>query len=116
MFKSIKNFFYNMVTTMDGKSVNSKIFVGLLSFVVCSVALFIPSVTHDKFLIYIIFCASCFGMSCYDNKTSFQITKNESNTTTETKTSTSNKTTTTDVTSIVNNTVDKISKKVGKKK
>lgn len=111
MFKSIKNFFYNMVTTMDGTSVNSKIFVGLISFVVCSVALFIPSVTHDKFLIYIIFCASCFGMSCYDNKTSFQINKNES----ITETKTSNKTTTTDVTSMVNNAVDKISEKVGKK-
>ena len=87
MFKSIKQFFMDMVTDAGGGT-NSKIFVGLVSFVVSSVALFITSVPHDKLLIYIIFCASCFGMSCYDNKTSFKINKDV----TETKTSSSSTT------------------------
>ena len=90
MFNSIKKFFKDMVTDAGGGT-NSKIFVGLLSFVVSSAALFIASVPHDKLLIYIIFCASCFGMSCYDNKTSFNISKSDS--TTETKTTSTNKNT-----------------------
>jgi len=96
----IKHFFHNMICSRYG-NVNSKIFVGLLSFVVSSVALFIPAVPHDKLLIYIIFCASCFGMSCYDNKTSFKFTKND--TTSETVTTTKNTDVKVDAAEIVKN-------------
>lgn len=110
MFNSIKKFFKDMVTDAGGGT-NSKIFVGLISFVVSSAALFIPAVPHDKLLIYIIFCASCFGMSCYDNKTSFKFTKND--TTSETVTTTKDTDVKVDAADIVGKITDKIK---GKKK
>lgn len=97
----MKAFFLNMVTSRDG-TINSKIFCGLIGFLVLIVGLFFGVDAH----LYYIF-AMCdvfyFGGSVIDNWTAPKIEVNK----TENKTST----TTTDVSNIVNNMVDKVAKK-----
>lgn len=97
----MKAFFLNMVTSRDG-TINSKIFCGLIGFLVLIIGLFFGVDAH----LYYIF-AMCdvfyFGGSVIDNWTAPKIEVNK----TENKTST----TTTDVASIANNMVDKVAKK-----
>lgn len=99
----MKAFFLNMVTSRDG-TINSKIFCGLIGFLVLIVGLFFGVDAH----LYYIF-AMCdvfyFGGSVIDNWTAPKIEIKKSETITkETKTET-------DVSNIVNNMVDKVAKK-----
>lgn len=98
----IKQFFYNMVCCRDG-TVNSKIFCGLIGFVVLIVGLFV-GVDEKLYYIFAMCDVFYFGGSVVDNWTApkIEVTKTENiNKNTET---------TTDVTSIVNNIVDKVKK------
>lgn len=97
-----------MITDAGG-GINSKIFVGLISFAISLVGYFLGIVPTEKFALMLAFSSSALGWSYLDNKSAIQIKLNE------TKTETINKntetTTTTDVTNIVNNMVDKVKKK-----
>ena len=96
-----------MITDAGG-GINSKIFVGLISFAISLVGYFLGIVPTEKFALMLAFSSSALGWSYLDNKSAIQIKLNE------TKTETINKntetTTTTDVTGIVNNMVDKVKK------
>ena len=100
-------FFKDMITDAGG-GINSKIFVGLISFAISLVGYFLGIVPTEKFALMLAFSSSALGWSYLDNKSAIQIKLNE------TKTETINKntetTTTTDVTGIVNNMVDKVKK------
>lgn len=82
-------FFKNMLTDAYGGT-NSKIFVGLLSFIVAVILAFLK---YDiaYVIAFLSFSAGCFGFSCFDNKSAFQF-KN-----TDTKTETINTTKDTDI-------------------
>lgn len=101
----MKAFFLNMITSRDG-TINSKIFCGLIGFLVLIIGLFLGVDAH----LYYIF-AMCdvfyFGGSVIDNWTAPKIESIK----TENKQSTSTTTTTTDVTNMVNNMVNKVTKK-----
>lgn len=111
MFKSIKKFFKDMVTDAGGGT-NSKIVFGMLAFVV---AVILASLKYDiQYIIaFLAFSAGSFGFSCFDNKSAFQFKNTE--TKTETKTTTKNTDTKLDVGDVINNAVNKITKR-GRKK
>ena len=111
MFKSIKWFFKDMVTDAGGH-VNSKIVLGIVSFIVAIILAFLQYPTQYP-VMFLTFSGSCFGFSCFDNKSAFQFKNSE----TKTETSTSTKTTDVkiDAGEITNNIVNKLTKR-GKKK
>ena len=111
MFKSIKWFFKDMVTDAGGH-INSKIVLGITSFIIAVVLAFLKYPTQYP-IMFLTFSGGCFGFSCFDNKSAFQF----KNTSTETKTETSTKDTEVkiDAAEITNKIVDKITKR-GKKK
>ena len=111
MFKSIKLFFSDMVKDTSGH-VNSKIFMGIISFIVAIILAFLQYPTQYP-IMFLTFSGGCFGFSCFDNKSAFQF----KNTSTETKTETSTKDTEVkiDAAEITNKIVDKITRR-GKKK
>lgn len=88
MFKSIKLFFSDMVRDTSGH-VNSKIVMGIISFIVASILAFIgaDNIYVGMFLTY---SAGSFGFSCFDNKSAFQFKNTETKTTTETITKDTN--------------------------
>lgn len=99
----IKQFFYSMVCCRDG-TVNSKIFCGLIGFVVLIIGLFV-GVDEKLYYIFAMCDVFYFGGSVVDNWTApkIEVTKTE-NKTSESKTEV-------DVANIVNNTVDKFTRK-----
>lgn len=109
MFKSVKLFFSDMVKDTSGH-VNSKIFMGIISFIVAVVLAFLKYDIQYP-IAFLAFSSGCFGFSCFDNKSAFQF-KN-----TETKTETSTKTTDIklDAGNVINNAVNKITKRSKKK-
>lgn len=111
MFKSIKWFFKDMVTDAGGH-VNSKIVLGIISFIVAVILAFLQYPTQYP-VMFLTFSGSCFGFSCFDNKSAFQFKNSE----TKTETITTNKDTEVkiDAAEITNKIVDKITKR-GKKK
>lgn len=111
MFKSIKDFFSDMVKDTSGH-VNSKIFMGIISFIIASVLAFIgaDNIYVGMFLTY---SAGSFGFSCFDNKSAFQFKNTETKTTTETITKDTN--VKVDAADIVGKITDKIKGKKKKK-
>lgn len=109
MFKSIKWFFKDMVTDAGGH-VNSKIVLGIVSFIIAVVLAFLKYDIQYP-IAFLSFSAGCFGFSCFDNKSAFQF-KN-----TETKTETSTKATDIklDAGNVINNAINKITKRSKKK-
>ena len=101
--KKIKDFFLRMVTDRNN-GINSKIFCGLIGFVVLIIGLFV-GVDSQLYYIFAMCDVFYFGGSVIDNWTAPKMESVK----TENKQSTS--TTTTDVTSMVNNMVDKVAKK-----
>lgn len=93
-----------MVCCRDG-TVNSKIFCGLIGFVVLIVGLFV-GVDEKLYYIFAMCDVFYFGGSVVDNWTA----PNIQSTKTETINKNTETTTTTDVTNIVNNIVDKVKK------
>lgn len=109
MFKSVKLFFSDMVKDTSGH-VNSKIFMGIISFIIAVILAFLKYPTQYP-IMFLSFSAGCFGFSCFDNKSAFQF-KN-----TETKTETITTTKDTDVKVDAADIVEKITSKIkGKKK
>lgn len=94
------NFFKKMVTDAGG-GVNSKIFVGLISFIVSLVGYFLNIVAFDKFCAMLAFSSTALGWSYLDNKSAIQIKYNENKTETTTTNKNIDTTTTIDATSIV---------------
>lgn len=103
----MKKFFKDMVEDVSGH-VNSKIFMGIVSF---AIAVLLSFFKYDisYVIAFLSFSAGCFSFSCFDNKSAFQFKTTD--TKTETKTSTSETNTTIDVEKIVDNVFQKISKK-----
>lgn len=109
MFKSIKLFFSDMVKDTSGH-VNSKIFMGIIAFIVATILAFLK---YD--IGYVIAFLATFtgamGYSCFDNKSAFQFKNTETKTTTETITKD------TDITVDAAQVVEKVTNKItGKKK
>lgn len=111
IFHKVGQFFYNMVCSRNG-NVNSKIFIGIVSFIVAVILAFLQYPTQYP-IMFLTFSGSCFGFSCFDNKSAFQFKNSE----TKTETITTNKDTEVkiDAAEITNKIVDKITKR-GKKK
>ena len=107
--ESIKWFFKDMITDAGGGT-NSKIFVGLISFIVAVILAFLQYPTQYP-VMFLTFSGSCFGFSCFDNKSAFQF----KNTSTETKTEIKNTDMKLDVGDVINNTVNKLTKRSKKK-
>ena len=93
-------FFKDMVTDAGG-GVNSKIFVGLISFFVSLAGYFLGIVPTDKFAIMLAFSSTALGWSYLDNKSAIQIKYNESKTETTTTNKNVETTTTIDAAQIV---------------
>ena len=110
MFKSIKWFFKDMVSDTSGH-INSKIVMGILSFIV-AVVLAALKYPMEYPIMFLTFSSGCFGFSCFDNKSAFQF----KNTSTETKTTTKDTDIKLDAGEVINNTVNKITNRRGKKK
>lgn len=106
----IKQFFKNMITDAGGGT-NSKIFVGLISFIV-AVVLAALKYPMEYPIMFLTFSSGCFGFSCFDNKSAFQFKSTD----TKTETVTRDINTTIDATKVINNTVNKITNRRGKKK
>ena len=84
MFKSIKLFFSDMVKDTSGH-VNSKIFMGIISFIIAVVLAFLKY-DISYVIAFLSFSAGCFGFSCFDNKSAFQFKNSETKTETITTT------------------------------
>ena len=110
MTKSIKNYFLSMICDASG-NVNSKIIMGILSFIV-AVVLAILKYPMEYPIMFLTFSSGCFGFSCFDNKSAFQFK------TTDTKTETVTRDTDikVDATEVINNVVNKTTNRRGKKK
>lgn len=109
MFKSIKLFFSDMVKDTSGH-VNSKIVMGIISFIIAVILAFLKYPTQYP-VMFLSFSAGCFGFSCFDNKSAFQF-KNS-----ETKTETITTTKDTDIKVDVAEITEKVANKIkGKKK
>lgn len=109
MFKSIKLFFSDMVRDTSGH-VNSKIVMGIISFIIAVILAFLKYPTQYP-IMFLSFSAGCFGFSCFDNKSAFQFKNTETKTTTETITKD------TDITVDAAQVVEKVTNKItGKKK
>lgn len=98
MFKSIKLFFSDMVKDTSGH-VNSKIFMGIISFIIAVVLAFLKY-DISYVIAFLSFSAGCFGFSCFDNKSAFQFKNSE--TKTETITATKNTDIKVDAAEVVN--------------
>lgn len=98
MFKSIKLFFSDMVKDTSGH-VNSKIFMGIISFIIAVVLAFLKY-DISYVIAFLSFSAGCFGFSCFDNKSAFQFKNSE--TKTETITTTKDTDIKVDATEVVN--------------
>ena len=83
------NFFKNMITDASG-GINSKIFVGLISFFVSLAGYFLGVVQFDKFCAMLAFSSSALGWSYLDNKSAIQIKYNDTKISTETTTTNKN--------------------------
>ena len=90
------NFFKNMITDASG-GINSKIFVGLISFFVSLAGYFLGVVQFDKFCAMLAFSSSALGWSYLDNKSAIQIKYNDTKISTETTTTNKNTDTKIDV-------------------
>ena len=110
MFKSIKLFFLDMITDAGGGT-NSKIFLGLISFIIAVILAFLKYDIQYP-IIFLSFSAGCLGFSCFDNKSAFQFKNNE----TKTETITKDTDIKVDAAEITNNILNKINKKRGKSK
>lgn len=87
--KRIKNYIIDMISDTSGH-INSKIVLGVLSFIVAVVMGFLK--TDIQYIIaFLTFSASAVGFSCFDNNSAFKFQR------TETKTETTNKDTKLDV-------------------
>lgn len=107
--QKIKYYFIDMISDTSNH-INSKIVLGLISFIVATVLAFMKA-DIQYVIAFLTFSGSCFGFSCFDNKSAFQF-KN-----TETKTETITTTKDTDIKVDAAEIVGKISNKVkGKKK
>lgn len=93
MFKNIKFFVLDMVCDVSNH-INSKIVIGIVSFIVASVLAFLQYET-TYIAYFLTFSAGAFGFSCFDNKSAFQFKTTE--TKTENITTTKNSTTTTNI-------------------
>lgn len=78
----IKQFFKDMITDVGGGT-NSKIFVGLISFIIAVILAFLKYDIQYP-IVFLSFSAGCLGFSCFDNKSAFQFKNSETKTTTET--------------------------------
>lgn len=78
----IKQFFKDMITDAGGGT-NSKIFLGLISFVIAILLAFLKYDIQYP-IVFLSFSAGCLGFSCFDNKSAFQFKNSETKTTTET--------------------------------
>lgn len=79
----MKNYIIDMISDTSGH-INSKIVLGVLSFIVAVVMGFLK--TDIQYIIaFLTFSASAVGFSCFDNNSAFkfQQTKTETNTTTK---------------------------------
>lgn len=87
--KKIKNYFVDMISDTSGH-INSKIVMGIVSFIVASILAFIGA---DNIYVgmFLSFSAGSLGFSCFDNNSAFKFNR------TETSTETINTTKTTDV-------------------
>jgi len=76
-------FFKDMVEDVSGH-INSKIVMGIASFIVAVVLAFCK---YDiaYVIAFLSFSAGCFGFSCFDNKSAFQFQNTETKTITTTK-------------------------------
>lgn len=88
MFRSIKLFFSDMVKDTSGH-VNSKIFMGIISFIIAVVLAFLKY-DISYVIAFLSFSAGCFGFSCFDNKSAFQFKNSETKTETITTTKDTN--------------------------
>ncbi len=88
MFKSIKLFFSDMVKDTSGH-VNSKIFMGIISFIIAVILAFLKY-DISYVIAFLSFSAGCFGFSCFDNKSAFQFKNSETKTETITTTKDTN--------------------------
>lgn len=79
--KKIKNYIVDMISDTSGH-INSKIVMGIISFIVASILAFIgaDNIYVGMFLTY---SAGSFGFSCFDNNSAFKFQKTETNTTTK---------------------------------
>ena len=79
--KKIKNYIIDMISDTSGH-INSKIVLGVLSFIVAVIMGFIK--TDIQYIIaFLTFSASAVGFSCFDNNSAFKFQKTETNTTTK---------------------------------
>jgi hypothetical protein len=75
----MKNYLIDMISDTSGH-INSKIVLGVLSFVVAVVMGFLK--TDIQYIIaFLTFSASAVGFSCFDNNSAFKFQKTETNTT-----------------------------------
>lgn len=79
--KKIKNFFIDMVSDTSGH-INSKIVMGILSFVVASILAFLGAET-TYVAYFLAFSAGSLGFSCFDNNSAFKFQKIENKTETK---------------------------------
>lgn len=107
----IKQFFKNMITDAGG-GINSKIFVGLISFIIAVVLAFLKYDAQYP-IMFLSFSAGCLGFSCFDNKSAFQFKNSE--TKTETVTTTKDTNVKVDAADIVGKITNKIKGKKKKK-
>lgn len=79
--KKIKNYFIDMISDTSGH-INSKIVMGIISFIVASVLAFMGADT-TYVAYFLAFSGGSFGYSCFDNNSAFKFHKTETNTTTK---------------------------------
>lgn len=85
MIKKCIAYFIDMISDTSGH-INSKIVIGIVSFIVASVLAFLQYET-TYIAYFLTFSAGAFGFSCFDNKSAFQFKSTE----TKTETVTTNK-------------------------
>lgn len=100
MFKSLKFFLKDMFCGVSGH-INSKIVLGVISFIVATILGFLKA-DIQYIIAFLTFSASAVGFSCFDNNSAFKFQR------TETKTETKD--------TEVKIDVDKIAKVITKKK
>lgn len=83
MIKKVIAYFIDMISDTSGH-INSKIVIGIVSFIVATVLAFLEYET-TYIAYFLAFSAGAFGFSCFDNKSAFQFK------TTKTETITTNK-------------------------
>ena len=103
----IKQFFKDMITDAGGGT-NSKIFLGLVSFIIAIILAFLKYDIQYP-IVFLSFSAGCLGFSCFDNKSAFQF--NNTETKTETITTTKDTNVKIDAAEIVGKVIDKVKRK-----